>query len=170
MDRVKKAKNYTERYCMNTPHKKRKRRKKDWEQNHTAIRKTFLALLKENMRLGNMYPPTNKEIAEVVGLSESTVTKHVEGLDLSTMTERSTVKLLLEPLLTCLAQHGMKGDHNCAKLFIDKVFGEENIKRFDLTSKGEKLPETKKGGDIFIVKDGAWQDEIEKLRQELQEN
>lgn len=151
---------------MGIPYKKKKRRKKDWQANHAAIRGVFLTLFKDNISKGNMFPPTNRQIAEITGLSENTVSKHIEDLDMDTLVETSSVKLLLEPILMSMAAYGMKGDHNCARLFIDNVSG-GNVKRVDLTSKGERLP-TSKTGDTFNIIAPEWKDEVEALKKDVQ--
>lgn len=150
---------------MGIPYKKKKRKKRDWEANHIAIRDTFLALYKENIRTGIMFPPSNRQIAEVTGLSENTVSKHFGELDLQSLTDNSSIKMLFEPIMLSMASAAMKGDHNCARLFIENIFGCVE-KRLDVTTKGKQLPAPH--GDTFQIIDPNWQGEVEELKKELQ--
>lgn len=152
---------------MGIPRPKKKKVRADWKVHHVAIRTAFLALLKEKKKSGDIFPPTNKDIAEVTGFTELTVSKHMDSIDMEKIISGSSLKLLLEPILMSMAGCAMNGDHKCAEVFINNVFGSKNVNRIDITSKGEKLPE--KAGDTFQILVPEWEQKINEMNAKLRD-
>jgi len=153
---------------MGTPRPKKKKKNKNWIDNHAAIRDTFLKLYQEGFKKGKIFPPTNKEIAETTGLSIDTITDHLEQLNVQQYLSSNALKTMVEPLLGTMAMLGTQGNVKAGQLFLEYFCGKLST-NIDITSKGEKLEPTKVStGDTFEILVPAWQEQIEDINKKLE--
>jgi len=148
---------------MGIPRPKKPRRRKDWEIHHVHVRKVFMDLYKMKVKEGDFCPPSIRELAEVSGLSEQTITKHLDELDLQKVMCGSSLSLMIEPIMGRLGMKClMEGDPKAVEVFM-KYFdgGNEKSARVDITTKGEKL-QPGQSGDTYVVLPGM-KDALEQM-------
>ena len=152
---------------MGIPRPKKRKRRSDWEIHHVHVRKVFMDLYKIKIKEGDFCPPSIRELAETSGLSEQTITKHLDELDLQTIMCGSSLKLMIEPIMGRLGMKClMEGDPKAVEVYM-KYFDSDKHTKIDITSKGEKL-QPGKTGDVFQIIVPEWQKEVEALKEDLQ--
>ena len=154
---------------MGIPRPKKPRRRKDWEIHHVHVRKVFMDLYKMKVKEGDFCPPSIRELAEVSGLSEQTITKHLDELDLQKVMCGSSLSLMIEPIIGRLGMKClMEGDPKAVEVYMKYFDYAEKTSKIDLTSKGEKI-QPSQSGDVFQIIVPEWQKEVESLKEDLQQ-
>jgi len=94
-------------------------RKVDFEFNQAAIRDAYIDILKSKQGRN----PTLAEIAERVGLSVTTVKKHLDELDRKKLGSvgRKKFKVLTDDMILSIYRAGMKGNAASQKLWMQIV-------------------------------------------------
>lgn len=153
---------------MGIPRPKKIRRRKDWEIHHVHVRKVFMDLYKMKVKEGDFCPPSIRELAEVSGLSEQTITKHLDELDLQKVMCGSSLSLMIEPIMGRLGMKClMEGDPKAVEVFMKYFDFAEKQTKIDLTSKGEKIQQ--QSGDVFQIIVPEWQKEVEEFTKNLKD-
>ena len=116
------------------------RRRADWERNHSLIRQVVVEFLGRTKRM-----PKISEISEDSGLSYSTVQRHIRGVSLAEVVETSSLRIIVEDVLTGMARAGIGGNHGAARLFLEVVYGWTSKSTTELSGPG--------GGPIEVAGD-----------------
>lgn len=106
---------------------------KRYIKNELQIKNAFMEVLKTEKRM-----PTQEEVAQKLGLTRTTVNKHIQGIKLSELVE--PFKIFGNDVLIGLRDKAVKGDEKAARLFLMLVF--------DWKEKSEAEVKLEGGGDF----------------------
>lgn len=95
--------------------KETSKRRKDWERNQYAIRHALLGFAKKHKRL-----PSHVEISEETGISQETISKHMNNFDFEKLHRYTRTKLapLVDDVMFAMFIESTKGNSSAAKLFL----------------------------------------------------
>ena len=88
---------------------------KAYYKNHAAIKATYVRILKDQHRM-----PTQKEVAEILGLTTATLSTHMRSVTLSEIVD--PFKFFGSDVLVGLQERAEGGDAAAARLFFMLVF------------------------------------------------
>ena len=134
----------------------------DWEENQELIEAKYIEIFQQRKK-----PPSKTELAEILGISRPTVSRHLEKLDIKKLVGSNTTKLLANMILQALAMGATKGDVKAAELYFKIVYGSDQNISVDVTTKGEKIP-AGKAGDTFQILIPEWQEKLEGMNKQLE--
>src|SRR6056297_1342786 len=86
----------------------------DWDTNHVAIKKAIYDFISKNG-----HSPSLRNIADVTGLSTTSIANHWAKIDLSELYPAYNKKA--SEVIDAMAKQGSKGNPNAAKLFLEVV-------------------------------------------------
>jgi DNA-binding transcriptional regulator YhcF (GntR family) len=122
-------------------------RRRDWQKLNSEIAKTQLQYMRDNQSI-----PTNSELANILGISERTIIRHLQHIDHSALFQehKQTFTVFAPQIFMTIYNSALKGSSQAQKMLLQIIFNWAPPKSFDYSETGSLTAEAIDGEELEL--------------------